>query len=153
LILYFLGLFCLFLCGVLLVISGWKVFEKAGQPGWAALVPIYQYWILVKIVGKPPLWFGLLFIPCVNFVILILLFVALATVFRKSVGFGVGLVLVPFFFFPMLAFGDATYEAPPPPTEKRPARARSRDRDDEDGDEDDRPRRNTRRQREEADED
>lgn len=94
---------------VIAVISMWKIFTKAGEPGWAAIVPIYNLIVLIKIVGKPLWWIVLLIIPCVNFIILILLSLELAKAFGKSGGFGVGLALLSPIFLPILAFGDARY--------------------------------------------
>ena len=97
---------------VLLVASMWKVFTKAGQPGWAAIVPIYNVIVLLQITGKPIWWIVLLLIPLVNFVILIMLAVALAASFGKSAGYGIGLAFLPFIFYPMLGFGSARYVGP-----------------------------------------
>jgi hypothetical protein len=98
---------------VALIASLWKVYAKAGQPGWAAIVPIYNCVVLLKIVGKPIWWLILLLIPFVNFVILIIVYLALAKSFGKGAGFGIGLVLLGFIFFPILGFGDAKYLGPP----------------------------------------
>jgi len=94
---------------VLMIASVWKVFEKAGKPGWAAIVPIYNIIILLEIVGKPLWWIVLLLIPIVNIVIAIIVYIELAKRFGKSAGFGVGLVFLSFIFFPILGFGDAKY--------------------------------------------
>lgn len=91
------------------VISLWKIFTKAGEPGWAAIVPIYNIIVLLKIVGKPLWWIVLLLIPCVNFIIMILVCLELAKAFGKGGGFGVGLALLSPIFFPILAFSDARY--------------------------------------------
>ena len=108
----------------LMIISMWKVYAKAGKPGWASIIPIYNIIVLLEIVGKPLWWVVLLFIPVVNLVIIILLYVELAKVFGKSAGFGVGLAFLGFIFFPILAFSDATYggassAVPPPPPPAR----------------------------------
>lgn len=87
----------------------WKIFVKAGQPGWAAIVPIYNLYIMLTIVGRPGWWLILYLIPCVNIIISILVSLDLARVFGKSSGFGVGLILLPIIFYPILAFGDAEY--------------------------------------------
>ena len=100
---------------VLMIASAWKVFTKAGQPGWAAIIPIYNFIVLCKICGKPWWWIIGMLIPFVNFIVLILLSVSLAKVFGKGTGFAVGLILLGFIFYPILAFGDATYTAPPAP--------------------------------------
>ena len=99
---------------ILLIVSVWKVFTKAGQPGWAAIIPIYNMVVLLKIVGKPVWWIIGFLIPIVNIVVAILVAVALAKAFGKGTGFAIGLVLLGFVFFPILAFSDAKYTAPPP---------------------------------------
>ena len=107
----FMGIFGLVYLAVivLLITSMWVIFTKAGQPGWAALVPIYNLVILLQIVGRPVWWVVLLLIPFVGFIVGILVVLDLAKSFGKSVGFGIGFLLLPFVFAPMLAFGDATY--------------------------------------------
>ena len=97
------------LVGLLLIFSVWKVFAKAGKPGWAAIVPIYNTIVMIEIAGKPLWWFVLLLIPGVNVVFGIILVVALARNFGKGGGYAAGLILLPFVFFPMLAFGSAQY--------------------------------------------
>ena len=89
----------------------WKIFTKAGEPGWAAIVPIYNFIVLLKITGKPVWWFVLLLIPCANFVVLILLMIALSKKFGGGTGTTVGLILLPIVFIPMLGFGSAQYNA------------------------------------------
>jgi hypothetical protein len=94
---------------VLMVAACWKIFTKAGEPGWAAIVPIYNLVVLLKIVDKPLWWLILFLIPFVNFVAAILVTVALAEKFGKGVGFAVGMIVLPFVFYPILGFGDARY--------------------------------------------
>ena len=94
------------------IVAFWKIFTKAGQPGWACLVPIYNMVILLKIVAKPVWWLILFFVPVVSFVIAIIVYLELAKVFGKSTGFGVGLIFLPFIFIPILAFGSAEYSGP-----------------------------------------
>jgi Family of unknown function (DUF5684) len=98
----------------LMIASAWKVFTKAGQPGWAAIVPIYNMIVLLKIIGKPWWWLLGMLIPFLNFIVMIVVAVQLAKVFGKGIGFAVGLILLSFVFYPILAFGDAKYTAPPP---------------------------------------
>jgi hypothetical protein len=100
----------------LTIVSVWKIFTKAGQPGWASIVPIYNVIVMLKIAGKPLWWILLLFIPIVNLVILILTYVAISKNFGKGGGFAAGLVLLPIIFLPILAFGDAKFVGTPPPT-------------------------------------
>lgn len=97
---------------VFVIASMWKVFTKAGQPGWASIVPFYNLVVMLKIAGKPVWWLVLFFIPFVNFVIAILTYIALAKSFGKGVGFGLGLTFLAPIFFPILAFGDAQYVGP-----------------------------------------
>jgi hypothetical protein len=103
----------LYLAIIVIVIAGfWKVFVKAGQPGWAAIIPIYNLYILLKIVGRPWWWLILCLIPIVNLVILIITYNDLSKSFGKTAGFTVGLVLLGFVFIPILGFGAAQYRGP-----------------------------------------
>ena len=95
---------------ILMVVCLWKIFSKAGEPGWASIVPIYNIVVMLKISGKPWWWLLLLFIPFVNFIIMILAMLGLAKNFGKGGGFAVGLVFLGFIFFPILAFGDARFQ-------------------------------------------
>ena len=93
------------------IIAGiWKVFTKAGKPGWAAIVPIYNAIVLLDIAGKPVWWIILFLIPMVNIIIGILVGIAIAEKFGKGAGFGVGLGLLGFIFYPILGFSDAQYQ-------------------------------------------
>lgn len=98
---------------LLMIISMWKIFTKAGEPGWAAIVPIYNFIVLLKIAGKPVWWFVLMLIPFVNIVIAIMVCISLAHNFGKSTGYGLGLAFLGIIFGPMLAFGDARYQPQP----------------------------------------
>ena len=99
---------------ILILVAMWKIFEKAGKPGWAAIVPVYNIVVLFQIVGLNPLLIILLLIPVVNFVAMpvltILSYVKLAKVFGKSGGYAVGLIFLGVVFLPMLAFSDAEYQ-------------------------------------------
>jgi len=97
---------------VLVFVSLWKIFEKAGKPGWAGIVPIYNIIVWLELVGRPIWWIVLMFVPCVSIVVGILLCIDLAKAFGKDAGYGVGMALLPFVFFPMLAFSDARYVGP-----------------------------------------
>jgi hypothetical protein len=94
---------------ILVFVSMWKVFVKAGQPGWACIVPIYNFIVMLQIADKPLWWIILLFVPIVNIIITILFYIAIAEKFGKGAGFGFGLAFLSFIFFPILAFGDAEY--------------------------------------------
>lgn len=98
------------LIAILAIASGWKIFTKAGKPGWAIIIPIYNVIVMLEIVGRPLWWIILFFIPFVNLVTGIIVNVDTARVFGKSTGFAVGLILLPIVFFPILAFGSAQYQ-------------------------------------------
>lgn len=98
---------------VVLAIAGmWTTFAKAGQPGWAAIIPIYNAWVLLKIAGRPGWWLLLLLIPFVNLVVAIVVSMDVAKSFGKGAGFGIGLALLGFIFYPMLGFGEDKYVGP-----------------------------------------
>jgi hypothetical protein len=109
------------------VVGMWRAFEKAGKPGWAAIIPFYNFYIMCKIGGRPGWWWVLLLIPLVNIVIWFIVSIDAAKAFGKTAGFGVGLALLGFIFWPILGFGDARYvgsgggyggtamSSPPPP--------------------------------------
>ena len=98
---------------ILMIAAMWKVFTKAGQPGWGCLIPIYNLYIMCKIAGRPGWWVILMFIPLVNLIIIIILVIDIAKSFGKGVGFGIGLLLLPFIFYPILGFGSAQYQGRP----------------------------------------
>ncbi len=98
-----------------MIASMWKIFSKAGKPGWASIIPIYNVIVLLQVAGKPVWWIVLLLIPIANLVFAILVLAALANAFGKGAGYVVGLILLPIVFYPMLAFGNATYTPPPQP--------------------------------------
>ena len=95
--------------GILTIAGMWKAFEKAGKPGWASIVPIYNVIILFQIAGRPPIHVLLLLIPIYNIILIFQVNITVAKKFGKDTGFGVGLTLLGFIFWPMLGFGDATY--------------------------------------------
>ena len=105
----------IYLALIVVVIAGlWKCFTKAGKPGWAAIVPIYNIIVMLEIAGKPIWWIILFFIPCVNIIVSLLVFIDFAKAYGKGAGFAVGLLLLGFIFFPILGFGDARYIGPTP---------------------------------------
>lgn len=87
----------------------WKALVKAGQPGWACLVPIYNIIILLRVVDKPWWWLLLLFIPLVNFVVAIYVVYLVSKRFGGGIGMTLLLLFLPFVAWPMLGFGSATY--------------------------------------------
>src|SRR6266496_347844 len=98
------------LIALLMIVAMWKVFTKAGQPGWASIIPIYNLYIWCKIVGRPWWWILLMLIPFVNFIILIILCIDTAKSFGKGAGFGIGLALLGIISWPILGFGSAQYQ-------------------------------------------
>ncbi len=97
---------------VISLVALWKIFTKAGKPGWAALVPIYNYYVLLKIAGDPWWWLLGLMLPVVNFIVRLFLGLDLARAFGKGTKFGLGLILLNHIFVPILGFGDAKYVPP-----------------------------------------
>ncbi len=102
------------------IVVNWKIFTKAGKPGWACIVPIYNIVVLLQIIQRPVWWILLFFIPFVNLIISVVMAIDLAKAFGKSEVFGiVGLFLFPIVGYPMLAFGSSKYvnsEKSPTPT-------------------------------------
>jgi hypothetical protein len=88
----------------------WKTFEKAGKPGWAAIVPIYNLYIMIEIVGKPSIWLLWCLLLCINFIIW--LYNLISKSFGKQEGFTFGLVVLGVIFWPILGFGSAQYLGP-----------------------------------------
>ena len=95
---------------IIMIVAGWKIFVKAGEPGWAVLIPFYNMWVMIRIAGKEWWWFLLLFVPLVNFVAILLVSIGIAEKFGKSALFGIGLMFLGFIFYPVLAFSDAEYQ-------------------------------------------
>ena len=97
---------------VIMIIAMWKIFTKAGKPGWAALIPIYNTIVLLDIVGKPTWWIILMFIPLVSLVVAIIMLIELCKSFGKDGGFMVGMILLCPIFMCILGFGSAQYLGP-----------------------------------------
>ena len=101
----------LYLIIVIAIIAGlWKVFEKAGKPGWAVLIPIYNIYVLLQICGRPWWWLLLLLIPIVSLVIMIIVYLDLVKKFGQPGWHVLGAIFLPFVYFPWLGFGPATYQ-------------------------------------------
>lgn len=102
-----------FALGVLELASLWRLYKMAGQPGWAAIVPVYNIVVMLQIVGRPVWWVLLMFIPLVNFVIAIIVILDFAKAYGKSVGYGVAMLFFSFIMYPILAFSkDTKYVGP-----------------------------------------
>ena len=98
---------------LLMIVSMWITVGKAGRPGVSQIIPIWNIIELVRIAGKPGWWVVMiLLVPFANIVFLIMTYNAIAQAFGKGSGFTVGMILLPFVFWPLLAFGDAKYTAP-----------------------------------------
>ncbi len=97
---------------VLLIVSMWKIFTKAGKPGWASIVPIYNLIVMLEVIKKPTWWVFFSFIPIVNIVVGLIVLYEFSKVFGKGFGFMLGMIFLPFIFYPILAFGKSQYTAP-----------------------------------------
>ena len=95
---------------LLFIVPMWKIYTKAGKPGWASLVPIYNLVVLLRIINKPLWWIVMFIIPLVNIVFLVMTYNELSKAFGKGVGFTIGLLFLPFIFLPMLGYGSARYQ-------------------------------------------
>ena len=96
--------------GVLLLVAAWKIFEKAGEKGWKAIVPFYNMYTMVKIADGNGWKFLLFLIPVVGFIYDFIFSIRLAKSFGKGTGFGIGLVFLPNVFSLILGFGSAEYQ-------------------------------------------
>lgn len=107
---FLVGFFIILLAlGILGIVCSWKIYAKAGQPGWGALIPIYNVYLLFKITWGNGWYFLLTLIPIASIIIAILTQVKLAKVFGKDGGFAVGLIFLGFIFLPILAFDKSEY--------------------------------------------
>jgi len=97
---------------VLMIVSMWKIFTKAGKPGWACIIPIYNILVLLEIVGKPWWWLLLMLIPFANFVFVIWMVNLLSKSFGHSEGFTIGIIFLSFVFLPILGLGESKYIGP-----------------------------------------
>ena len=97
---------------IFMIVAMWKVYQKAGKPGWGSIVPFYSNYLMFEMGFGNGWLFLLTLIPCVGAIVMIVLWFKLASAFGKGAGYGVGLWLLPIVFWPMLAFGDAEYIGP-----------------------------------------
>jgi hypothetical protein len=98
---------------VIVVIGGWRTFEKAGQPGWAILIPFYNLYVMLKMVGRPGWWLLLYLIPLVNLVVMVIVSIDMAKSFGQSTAFGIFLIFIlGGIGYLILGFGSARYLGP-----------------------------------------
>ena len=103
-------LLLILLLSTVIVIAKWKIYEKAGRQGWEAIIPIYSTAVALQFLDLPIWLIFLMFIPGAVVVLPILIAVKLTERFGKDTAFAVGLILLPIVFYPILAFGDATFK-------------------------------------------
>lgn len=94
---------------VFYIIVNWKIFTKAGKPGWAALVPVYNVYVMLQIADLGAIYLLLLCLPFINLYAIYKMYVGLARNFGKSDGFGIAMIFFSPILLPVLAFGNATY--------------------------------------------
>lgn len=104
--------FIIFVAVVIAVVSMWKLFTKAGKPGWAAIVPIYNLMVMAEISGKPSWWGLLVLVPFANIVFSFWIMWLFVERFGKGPGFFIFYVLLPIVALPVLAFGKSQYQPP-----------------------------------------
>jgi len=112
------GIFLLLIYITIIVaqIAGmWKMFEKADQPGWGAIIPIYNTYLLLKVAERPGWWLLGFIVPLLNIVVIAIVFNDISKNFGKGIGYTLGLLFLTFVFMPLLGFGDAEYQPTPSP--------------------------------------
>jgi hypothetical protein len=104
---------CVGLLLALAVIAGmWLIFQKAGEAGWKSIIPIYNIYVMLEIIGRPGWWVILYFIPVINFFVWVIMMIDLAKSFDRGIGFAIGLMFLPVIFYPLLGFSDMQYYGP-----------------------------------------
>lgn len=100
---------------ILMVVAMWKVYQKAGRKGWESIIPFYNYVVMLELTNEPLWWIALLFVPFANIVVAIIVLDRMSRAFGHGAGFTVGLLFLPFVFWPILAFGSSSYSNTFPP--------------------------------------
>lgn len=108
---------------VIVLAAEWKVYTKAGKPGWAIIIPIYNVIVLLQIAGKPWWWLLLFFVPFVNIIVMVMAMHSLSKSFGHGIGFTLGLIFLSPIFLLILGFGDSRYVGPGGEPTLRPAMA------------------------------
>jgi hypothetical protein len=109
------GLVAFVICIGVYLVYGWvmsRIHRKAGNPPWWGFVPFVNEYGLLKLSGREAWWLLLYLVPCVNIIPSIVIPLDVAKSFGKDALFGIGIIFLPFVFFPVLAFGDARYVGP-----------------------------------------
>lgn len=98
---------------MLAILAGyWKLFEKAGEPGWAALIPFYNLYVVLRIAGLGIVYFFLMFVPLINIPVMLMATFRFVRAFGGGLVAALGLIFLPFVFAPMMGFSDAQYQKP-----------------------------------------
>jgi hypothetical protein len=105
---------------LLFVASYWKIFAKAGQPGWASIIPFYNFYVMNKIGGRGPLFLLGLLVPFVNVAVFVMIVHGVSKAFGKGALYTLGIFLAAPVFVPLLAFGAAEYRGGAPKNSVRP---------------------------------
>jgi ABC-type Na+ efflux pump permease subunit len=87
-----------------------KTFQKAGEAWWAAIIPIYNVWVMIKVSDNPWWWLILFLIPLLQIIAVFKISIDIAKQFGQGLWFGLGLVILGFIFYPLLGFGDYKYQ-------------------------------------------
>jgi len=99
----------MFLVEIVMIAGIWKTLQKAGKPGWGTLVPGYNLYLLIKIAGLSGIWVLYCLIPVVNIYFIVMVYIKMSRNFNMGAGYALGLLLLPFVFFPILGFGKFQY--------------------------------------------
>lgn len=97
---------------IVMIVGIWKMFSKAGHPGWLAIIPVVNLYIMCKIGGRPGWWLILFFLPIISLIFWIILSNDISKSFGRGIGTTLGLIFIPFVFYPILGFGSAQYQGP-----------------------------------------
>ena len=99
-----------FVMYIIFMIAAWNIFEKAGEAGWKAIIPIWNLYILFKITWGIGLLFLLMLIPVVGTIVALITSYKLAKVLGHGIGYTLGLIFFPWLFWLILGFGSSEYQ-------------------------------------------
>ena len=101
----------IYIIWIVLVIAGaWKTFVKADKPGWGAIIPFYNTYLMIKVAGRPGWWLILFFIPIVNVIMWLIVALGISENFGHGAGYGILLWLFAPIMFLVLGFGSDVYK-------------------------------------------